>query len=107
MDYLKLASEYVGRELTGYDVLFNCDTDGVFSIFYWNITDKPQPTIAELEALLSQLEAQENREKIIAQIIELDSKRSRAFFEPSEKENGLTWLEYYNQQILDLRKLIV
>jgi len=48
--------------------------------------------------------AMELKSKILAQITELDGKRSRAFFEPSEKEPGLMWFDYYNQQILSLRE---
>lgn len=108
MDYLKLASLYVGIEVTLSEVSFIDHSDGNgIQIKYWNIPDKPQPTIAELEALQPQLDIIENNEKILAEIIELDSKRSRAFFEPSEKEVGLTWLDYYNQEILKLRALMV
>ena len=108
MDYLQLASLYAGKTVTLDQVMFvdHSDGNGV-QIEFWNITDKPQPTIAELEALQPQVEAQENIEKILAQIIELDSKRSRAFFEPSEKEAGLTWLEYYNQEITKLRNKLI
>jgi phage-related protein len=49
---------------------------------------------------------EKSNEKIQAQIEELDGKRSRAFFEPSEKEAGLTWLDYYNQEIIKLRALL-
>ena len=108
MDYLQLASLYAGQEVTPDQVEFIDHSDGNgIQIKYWNIPDKPRPTIAELEALQPQVEMLENKEKILAEIIELDSKRSRAFFEPSEKEVGLTWLDYYNQEIARLRTLIV
>ena len=43
------------------------------------------------------------------QISELDRKRIRAMCEPSIKDEttGQTWLEYYNQQVQDLRNQIV
>lgn len=42
------------------------------------------------------------------QIEEIDLKRIRAIAEPELKdaENGLTWLEYYTQQIQELREQI-
>ena len=109
MDYKKAIELYLGREVFLYDpetqagdICLRDDGNGVY-IDIWNISDKLNPTIAELEALQPQVEAQDNNARVIAQIIELDGKRSRAFFEPSEKEPGQTWLEYYNQQIAQLR----
>ena len=112
MDYLQLASLYCGRPLTLKDVGFidHSDGNGV-QINFWNITDKPQPTIAELEALQPQVEAQENKDRILAQIIELDSKLPRAITESmlgldsriKDPLTGQTWLEYYNQEITQHR----
>lgn len=49
-----------------------------------------------------------NKSLFQSQIEELDKKRIRAGFEPSVKDEstGQTWLEYYNQQIADLRAQI-
>ena len=102
----ELINLYLGYDYTLSDVVIHFE-NGESTIAKWNIADKPQPTIAELEVLQPQVEAQENIEKILAQIIELDSKRSRAFFEPAEKEVGLTWLEYYNQEITKLRNKLI
>lgn len=38
-----------------------------------------------------------------AQLEELDKKRIRAVAEPSEKEDGISWLEYYNSIAENLR----
>ena len=37
------------------------------------------------------------------QLTELDKKRIRAIAEPSMKDNEITWLEYYNRQVQDVR----
>lgn len=42
-------------------------------------------------------------EKIKQELNELDRKRIRAMCEPSEYSNGLSWLEYYNNQAQALR----
>lgn len=41
-----------------------------------------------------------------SQIDELDKKRIRAIAEPSLKDESTTWLEYYTDQILNLRSQI-
>ena len=60
MNHLKLASLYVGRELTIEEINFSNDEDGNAFIQYWNIADKLQPTIAQLEALSNQLDFNES-----------------------------------------------
>ena len=49
---------------------------------------------------------QEVRDNILAQISDLDRKRIRALSEPSIKDEitGESWLDYYNSQIVELRK---
>lgn len=46
----------------------------------------------------------ELRNDILAQIDSLDQKRIRAVCEPAMKDENLTWLDYYNSQIVELRK---
>lgn len=41
------------------------------------------------------------------QIDELDKKRIRAIAEPSQKDENITWLEYYTAQIIELRNQLV
>lgn len=43
-------------------------------------------------------------ENLKSQINEWDTKRIRAIAEPSNKEEGLSWLEYYTNQIINLRE---
>lgn len=53
----------------------------------------------------AKINLQLEKEKIIEQIELLDKKRLRALCEPSVKDekSGLTWLEYYNTEIKNLR----
>ena len=69
------------------------------------ITDEHLTSVSD--EIMALAEKQTNNAKIKSQIVELDSKRSRAFHEPSEKEPGLSWLEFYNREITKLRKKIV
>ena len=49
--------------------------------------------------------ANSNRKQEIEQeLCELDKKRIRAMAEPSMKDSEISWLEYYNKQIQNLRE---
>ena len=54
---------------------------------------------------LKKEELNNRKSEILSQIKRLDEKRIRAICEPSVKDSscGLTWLEYYNSQIQELR----
>ena len=54
---------------------------------------------------LKKEEFNNRKSEILSQIKRLDEKRIRAICEPSVKDSscGLTWLEYYNSQIQELR----
>lgn len=49
-------------------------------------------------------EKEKQIQEIKAQIDALDLKRIRAISEPEEKSDGVTWLEFYTQQIVELRQ---
>ena len=53
---------------------------------------------------LMALEVENHKKEIEHELDELDKKRIRAVCEPSLKDDETTWLEFYNQQILKLRK---
>lgn len=108
MDYLKLINLYVGRsvDFSEFRLVDHSDGNGI-QIEFWNIADKPQPTMAELEALQSTLEKQVRKSELQAQIDEIDKKRIRAIAEPVLKDGGKTWLEYYTEQIQELRAQIL
>ncbi len=57
------------------------------------------------EAQVKQLKLQNaiRANEIQTQLDELDNKRIRALAEPSLKDDETTWLEYYNNQIINLR----
>ena len=52
--------------------------------------------------------AQENKnqkiEELKSKLEELDKQRIRALCEPSNRTENQTWLEYYNEQIINIRK---
>ncbi len=57
------------------------------------------------ESAAKHLSLQNNikKQEIQIQMKELDKKRIRAIAEPSLKDENITWLEYYNSQITELR----
>ena len=52
----------------------------------------------------AQYEREKQKQEIVDQIEFLDKKRIRAICEPSQKDESQTWLEYYTNQITNLRK---
>lgn len=62
--------------------------------------------LSEAEAKVKQLKIQNaiRENEILIKLDELDKKRIRAIAEPSLKDENITWLEYYNSQIAELRK---
>ena len=58
------------------------------------------------EANTKQLKIQNaiRENEILLQLDEVDKKRIRAIAEPALKDEEQTWLEYYNSQIIELRK---
>lgn len=81
MDYKKLVNIYLGYEPSINDVGFICRDGKNVEIEYWNIIDKSQPTIEELEALQIEVEKQDNNNIIKQQILELETKQQRALRE--------------------------
>jgi len=45
--------------------------------------------------------------EIMQELDKLDKKRIRAIAEPSMKDENISWLEYYNNQINDLRNKLI
>lgn len=50
------------------------------------------------------IQKEEQKLKILSQLDELDKKRIRVVCEPSMKTETQSWLEYYNEQISQLRQ---
>lgn len=70
----------------------------------WNGSDVVEnPNYEQEQAIKAK---QQRIDGIKAQLIELDQKRIRALCEPSTltNESNQTWLEYYNNQVLQLRE---
>ncbi len=62
--------------------------------------------LSDTENKIKQLNLQNEirKKEIQKELDELDLKRIRALAEPSMMELDVTWLEYYNKKILELRK---
>ena len=62
--------------------------------------------LSEMEAKIKQLNIQNEirKKEILEELDVLDLKRIRALAEPSMMELDVTWLEYYNKKISELRK---
>lgn len=58
----------------------------------------------DYEQKQAEIQKQERIKEIKTELDEIDKKRIRAICEPSEREDGITWLDYYNQQIKELRE---
>ena len=62
--------------------------------------------LSEMESKIKQLNIQHEirKKEILEELDVLDLKRIRALTEPSYMELDVTWLEYYNKKIAELRK---
>lgn len=62
--------------------------------------------LSEEEAKVKQLKIENaiKAAEIQNELEEIDKKRIRALAEPSLKDENTTWLEYYNQKVIQLRK---
>lgn len=49
---------------------------------------------------------EKQKQQIKLQLEDLDKKRIRAICEPSMRTDSQSWLEYYNQQVLELRQVM-
>lgn len=58
----------------------------------------------EYRRFVEQKEREDKISALLEEIKLIDEKRIRAVCEPSLKENGQTWLEYYNSKICELRQ---
>ena len=64
-------------------------------------------TTEEYRFLESQKQKELNKQILQNEIDAIDKKRIRAICEPSFKEDGVSWLEYYNSQIQAKRQEII
>lgn len=82
-----------------------------FSPDKYIVADGELVDITQTQEYISEQTAKENKllkDNLTAQIHELDIKRIRAIAEPTlrDEASGETWLEYYTQQIINLRSQI-
>ena len=96
---------------TDLERLQNTIINGEYSELEIQETERPIVNFqfADTPEYISEQEAkakEQLRAQLQSQIHELDIKRIRAISEPSDKEEGLSWLDYYTQQIQELREQI-
>lgn len=72
------------------------DIDGA-----WYLADKCPMKTDEQKA---QEKKEQKIEELKLKLEELDKQRIRALCEPSNRTDDQTWLEYYNEQIVNIRK---
>lgn len=58
----------------------------------------------EYKRYISEQQIIEQKNEIVSQLKSLDEKRIRAVCEPSMKDGSQSWLEYYNEQVAELRQ---
>lgn len=67
------------------------------------IVDEQVTCVIPSEQELAQQALNRQKAQIQVQIDELDKKRIRAMAEPSIRNDGTAWLDYYTSQIIELR----
>lgn len=83
------------------ETIFNALVDDLESYVYQEGSIIPNPNYEEV------LQERNKASQILTikkQLDDLDKKRIRAICEPSEKETGVTWIDFYNSQVLSLRQ---
>lgn len=60
----------------------------------------------DYEAKQAEIQKQARLQVLREQLEELDKKRIRAMCEPSMKTETQSWLEYYNEQVLQIRQVM-
>lgn len=83
------------------ETVFNALMDDIESYIYQEGNIIPNPNYEEV------LQERNRASQILTiknQLEDLDKKRIRAICEPSEKEAGVTWIDFYNSQVLSLRQ---
>ena len=72
--------------------------------YMWDKTTQTIITNPNYEQEQAQKEAEQKIEELKLKLEELDKQRIRALCEPSNRTDDQTWLEYYNEQIIEIRK---
>ena len=72
--------------------------------YIWDETTQTIINNPNYEQEQIQKEAERKIEELKLKLEELDKQRIRALCEPSNRTDDQTWLEYYNEQIIEIRK---
>lgn len=70
------------------------------------IIDSEVQVDPDYEAKQAEIQKQIRLYELKEQLEELDKKRIRAMCEPSTKTENQSWLEYYNEQVMQIRQVM-
>ncbi len=81
--------------------------DAIYALEANEIIKDNMPVInSNYENEVAQFEKNLKKEQLKYQLEELDKKRVRAICEPSMRTETQSWLEYYNEQVLQIRQVM-
>ena len=88
-------------------MLINETETALFALEANEIMVDGEPQIdADYEAKQAEMQKQIKLLELKEQLEELDKKRIRAMCEPSMKTETQSWLDYYNEQVLQIRQVM-
>ena len=91
----------------GYSCIIEETANALYALEANEIIVNGEPQVdPDYETKLAEIQKQLRMEELKAQIEELDKKRIRAVCEPSMKTENQSWLEYYNEKIVELRQVM-
>ena len=111
----KLEKPYTDEEKNNFIIQYNhnnglkieCTQNAIYALEKNEIMKDGIPVInPDYEIELANLEKEAKLEEFKKQLEELDKKRVRAICEPSMKNENQSWLEYYNEQVLQIRQVM-
>ncbi|MBR1943231.1 hypothetical protein IJ843_05810 [bacterium] len=111
----KLQKPYTEMERINFIVKYNHEKNleieetenALYALEENEIMENDEPVVdSEYETKLSERKKEEQLRTLKKQLEELDQKRIRAICEPSMRTETQSWLEFYNEQVLELRQVM-
>ncbi|MBR1681127.1 hypothetical protein IJ707_04985 [bacterium] len=111
----KLEKPYTDKEKNNFIVQYNHQMglqieytkSAIYALEKNEIMQNGEPMVnPDYEIELANIEKEAKLEELKNQLEELDKKRVRAICEPSMRNENQSWLEYYNEQVLQIRQVM-
>lgn len=111
----KLQKPYTKKQRAEFIIRYNYDSglkieeteDALFALNANEIMVDGVPQIdPDYEEKQAEKQKQVRLEELKLQLEELDKKRIRAICEPSMRTESQSWLDYYNEQVLQIRQVM-